>query len=100
MALGIKNIYHHNMQLTKTLLDGLATYKDSIEIIGDYSVNHRSSIVVLKNAHHEKGSLADWLERAGIVVTNRAGTLRISLHFYNTAQQVGYLLETVEAWLK
>ena len=97
--LGAKELYAHNMRLTKTLLDGLATHRGKIEIFGDYSINHRSSIVVVKDQTNLKGSLGKWLEQAGIIVTNRGGTLRISMHFYNTAEEVGYMLSTIERWM-
>jgi len=100
MELGIERIYQHNMRLTKSLLDGLATHKKKIEIIGDYTIQSRASIVVLKEMSNHNGSLGDYLAERGIIVTNRNGTLRVSIHFYNTAEDIAYFFTVIEAWLK
>ncbi|UAY57148.1 aminotransferase class V-fold PLP-dependent enzyme [Arachidicoccus terrestris] len=97
---GASQIHAHNMRLTKTLLDGLAIHRDKIEIYGDYTIDNRASIVVLKDVINHHGSLGAFLAAAGIVVTNRGGTLRISMHFYNQPEEVGYLLQKIEDWLK
>lgn len=99
-AWGAPKIYAHNMQLTKTLLDGLARHRDQIEIVGDYSIENRASIVVIKETTNHNGSLGDWLAAAGIIVTNRGGTLRVSMHFYNTAEEIGIFLQEVDNWLR
>jgi len=98
--IGAQNIHIENMRLTKTLLDGLAPHKDQIEILGDYSIDQRASIVVIKDTGNHNGQLGAFLENAGIIVTGRGGTLRVSIHFYNTAEQIGYFLEVLNNWLK
>ncbi|SDZ74315.1 Selenocysteine lyase/Cysteine desulfurase [Arachidicoccus rhizosphaerae] len=100
MEIGIDRIYQHNMRLTKSLLDGLVTHKEKIEIVGDYTIQNRASIVVLKEISNHNGSLGAYLAKQGIIVTNRAGTLRVSMHFYNKAEEIGYFLEVIESWLK
>ena len=100
LAIGADQIYQHNMQLTKTLLDGLALHKEKLTLFGNYSIEQRASIVVLKEDSNQHGSLGAFLAAAGIIVTSRGGTLRISMHFYNTPQEIGYLLEVIENWLK
>ena len=100
MEIGIEQIYRHNMRLTKSLLDGLVLHKEQIEMIGDYGIADRSSIVVLKETGNHNGSLGAYLAGNGIIVTNRAGTLRVSMHFYNKIEEIGYFLEVIERWLK
>lgn len=98
--LGAAAILAHNMRLTKTLLDGLALHRNTIQILGDYTVDNRASIVVIKDTKNHNGPLGAFLAAAGIVITNRGGTLRVSMHFYNQPEQIGYFLQTVESWLK
>lgn len=100
LDIGISRIYEQNMRLTKTLLDGLAVYREKIEIFGDYRIDDRASIVVLKDTHNHNGALGDFLANAGVIVTNRNATLRISMHYYNRADQIGYLLHAIEDWLR
>lgn len=90
LAMGLGKIEEHNQKLTQKLLDGIAGL--SLSIIGEPSVNNRASIVVLKD---EKG-LGAYLKKHNVVVTHRGGTLRISLHFYNNAEQVGYLVDCLK----
>ena len=100
MAIGADKIYQHNMQLTKSLLDGLVRHNEHLTLIGDYTIDDRASIVVLKDRSNHHGPLGAFLAAAGIIVTNRGGTLRISMHFYNQPEEIGYLLAVIENWLK
>lgn len=99
-AMGQIGIVQHNLQLTQTLLNGLALLKDKVQLLGDYTVEHRASIVVLKDTTNQSGRLGDWLEKNKIIVTQRNQTLRISIHFYNTAEQIKILLDAVNQWAK
>lgn len=99
--LGLAAIANHNMRLTQTLLNGLATLKDHLEIIGPYSIDERSSIVALVDQEKPgNGTLGQWLEDVRkIIVTRRDGTLRASMHFYNTPREVQSLLEALSTWV-
>lgn len=100
-AIGIAGIANHNMRLTQSLLNGLATLKDHLEITGPYSIDSRSSIVVLVDQEKPgAGTLGQWLEDTRqIIVTRRDGTLRLSMHFYNTPEEIQSLLDALCLWV-
>ena len=97
--IGLEKIFQQNMRMTKSLLDGLVVYKEKIELFGAYSIENRASIIVLKDKKNHNNSLGAFLANAGIVVTSRGGTLRVSIHFYNTAEDIAYFLEVIRRWL-
>ncbi len=81
-ALGVANITVTNEKLTQLLLDSI---KDlPVKLIGDFTTKSRASIVILK----DENGLGDWIKQHNIVVTQRNGLLRISMHYYNTEAEV------------
>lgn len=90
MEQGVFHVQQHNSQLCELFLDSI---KDlPINILGDYTTAHRSSIVMLK----DENGLGDWIKQHNIVVTHRNGMLRVSMHYYNTEADV----ETLVACLR
>lgn len=80
--LGVAAIAASNEKLTQLLLDNI---KDlPVKLIGDFTTKNRASIVILK----DENGLGDWIKQHNIVVTQRNGLLRISMHYYNTAAEV------------
>ncbi|HEY0299089.1 MAG TPA: aminotransferase class V-fold PLP-dependent enzyme, partial [Arachidicoccus sp.] len=76
-AIGLQKIEAHNKNLTQQLLDKLLGLP--IHLIGDASIENRSSIVVLK----EENGLHEFLLQRSIITTLRNAAIRISLHFHN-----------------
>lgn len=80
--LGVANIKVSNEKLTQLLLDSIKGLP--VKLIGDFTTKNRASIVILK----EENGLGDWIKQHNIVVTQRNGLLRISMHYYNTEAEV------------
>ncbi|HEY9178463.1 MAG TPA: aminotransferase class V-fold PLP-dependent enzyme [Flavipsychrobacter sp.] len=82
MQMGVPKIEEHNTALTQLFLDDI---KDAgLSVLGGYSTNNRASYVLLK----DENGLGELLKKNGVVVTHRAGMLRLSFHYYNTAHEV------------
>ncbi len=90
LQLGVGNIEKHNMQLTAQLLVGIKNLK--LQLVGPYDTHHRTSILILK----DKDGLSDWIKQHDIVVTNRGGIVRISMHYYNTEADVAQLVACLQ----
>jgi selenocysteine lyase/cysteine desulfurase len=91
MQVGIEHIEEHNMALTQLLLDEIK--EANVQLLGDYTINNRTSFVLLK----EHNNLAAMLKDNGIVATSRMGLVRISFHYYNTKQDVAKVAELLKA---
>lgn len=84
---GMAQIEAHNSSLTATLLAQLTNLP--VELIGGHNKKNRGSIVVLKDADQK---IYQQLLANNITTTGRNGTVRISLHFYNTAKDIEKLV--------
>ncbi len=89
--LGLANIQHHNYTLTQLFLDQIKNLP--VKILGDHTMNNRCSIVLIK----DENGLGDWIKLHNIVVTQRDGMLRVSMHFYNTEADVMELVKCIGA---
>jgi selenocysteine lyase/cysteine desulfurase len=91
MELGVANIEAHNMKLCQMLLDNFQELP--LTLIGDHGTKYRSSIVILK----DENGLGDWIKQHGIIVTQRNGLVRVSMHYYNTEQDVMAIVDCLRA---
>ena len=55
-------------------------------------MHHRTAIVLLK----DENGLGDHIKKNNIVVTQRNGLLRVSMHYYNTADDVQALTDCLK----
>ncbi len=92
MKLGVSEIEQHNRQLTQFLLDQLKTLDLPISILGDYTMDHRASIIFLKDEH----GLGEHVKQHHIIVTHRNGYLRISMHYYNSENDIVTLINCLK----
>jgi cysteine desulfurase/selenocysteine lyase len=90
--LGIQHIVAHNRALTQQLLTGIQN--TPIRILGDYTLAHRSPIIFLADEY----GLGEHIKRHNIVVTHRNDYLRVSMHYYNTEEDVQAFVDCVAAF--
>jgi len=84
---GVASIALHNSRLAALLLQHIP--KLPVQLIGPAIMEHRASIIVLKDVN----GLSALLRENNIVVTNRNGIVRISMHYYNTEEDVMRLVD-------
>jgi len=90
IGLGVANIQNHNCNLAQQFLSGIEGLP--INILGGYNMHHRTAIVLLK----DENGLGDHIKKNNIVVTQRNGLLRVSMHYYNTADDVQALTDCLK----
>lgn len=87
--IGMQAIAAHDRRLTALFLAGIADLP--VNILGGYTMENRSPIVVMK----DEDGLGDWIKQQNIVITQRNGLLRVSTHFYNTQEEVEILVNCI-----
>lgn len=90
--MGIEAIEAHNMLLTRILADRLADPEKLL--LGPVSMEGRSSILVLK----ADKKLHTYLTDNNFTVTFRENSIRVSMHFYNTEDEVARLADCLNAY--
>lgn len=90
MQTGIATIEEHNTALTQLFLDGIKGFE--LPVLGGYFTDNRASFLLLKDGNN----IGQLLKSKGIVVTHRAGMLRISFHYYNTAEEVSMVVDLLK----
>lgn len=89
---GIEKIETHNMNLSLKLINYLKGV--SVKLIGGYDLKDRSSIISI----HNEENLFELLVNNNIIVTNRFGILRISIHYYNTSEHIEKFISVIKKW--
>lgn len=89
---GIGQIQQRNLVLTDRIIDGLKALNVAI-LTPHCAPEERSAIVSFSmgSAERNKGC-ADRLEAAGILISHRKGSLRVSPNFYNTEAEIDRFL--------
>jgi len=92
---GIDAIAERNAALTAHLADGAraAGFR-----LADVPEGHRTAIVMIH--HHDPPGAVRHLAEQGIIVDYRPGFVRVSPHFYNTAQEVDRCVEALAAYAR
>jgi kynureninase len=91
---GMGAIASRNRELTDFLVAGSADAGFSLTTACD--PDHRSAIVMIK---HDNGPEAvAHLARAGIIVDHRPGHIRVSPHFFNTEEELAFLLGALKSF--
>lgn len=79
-----------NNRLTKQLLDGIKGL--NLPLLGPYNMENRCSILLLR----DEDGLSEWIKKHGITVTNRGGLVRVSMHHYNTEEDVEVMIACLQ----
>ncbi len=87
---GLENIYVHNTALTKQLHEALLNLP--FEVIGKEDAENRLHILVFKASK----DIADALVDEGFALTWRKETIRVSPHFYNTAEDIDAFIDALK----
>jgi selenocysteine lyase/cysteine desulfurase len=91
---GIEAIAARNRQLTDFLMAGCAEAGFSLTTSGD--PDRRSAIIMIQHAN-PSGAVAK-LAQSGIIVDHRPGHVRVSPHFYNTEEEIAFLLGSLKSF--
>ena len=91
---GVANIEAHVRALTDRLLAGL--HRLGVEVITPHARWSERSAIVTFIPKGDAQALARALDKAGIAVSERGGGIRVSVHGYNTVEEIERLLTTLE----
>ena len=91
---GMETIQARNRALTDALLAGCREAGFALSVADD--PGHRSAIVMVQ--HPDPPGAVAHLAEAGIIVDHRPGHVRVSPHFYNTEDEIGFFLETLKGF--
>jgi cysteine desulfurase/selenocysteine lyase len=90
---GIQRIERRIRKLTDQIIEGVKPIPH-VKVASSLEPNHRSGILKLSCRGPELAEKRLWKKR--IIISVRAGGLRISPHFYNSEDEIDYLLENLK----
>lgn len=106
--IGLENIEKYELELTKYCLEKIKKI-NGIKVIGSNTINSRSSLISFTVENIDAFDIGEYLNQYGIALRtgmhcaqpllnkiNIAGTIRISLSFYNTKEEIDFFLEKLE----
>lgn len=88
--LGMHYIADHDQRLAQLFLTGIRDLP--VKLIGEYTTDNRAPFAILT----DENGLGNWIKQHNIIVTQRNGMLRISMHYYNTESDVHALLDCIK----
>ena len=91
---GIDQIERHIFSLTDHLVERLTT--NGYEVTSPREAAEKSGIVTFRDPSRPTEDLFERLDAAAIRVSQRAGGIRISPHYYNTLEEMDRVLEALE----
>jgi len=91
---GMEAVASQNQRLTALLVEGCGERNWPLTIAA--RPQERSAIVMIR--HRDPPGAVAHLAAAGIIVDHRPGHVRVSPHFYNTEEEIRFLLETLEGF--
>jgi selenocysteine lyase/cysteine desulfurase len=97
-SVGVDAIHEHDLRLGAVLQDGLDEL--GAEVLSPRENEHRTGIVTARFPGLDGEEVAGWLNRSGVIVSPRFGSTRLSVHFYNIAEDVALALRTVSRVLQ
>ena len=91
--IGIEKIYKYNVFLTDCLIEGLK--KADAKIISSDEGKYRSPIITAKFKNKDSESMINDLRYAKIFVSQRKEWVRFSPHFYNTLEDIDFVISEI-----
>lgn len=89
--IGQQNIYDHVLELARYFKERVP---QQYTLISDYTSEQSTGIVSIKGGSTK---LMEELVKENIVVSARGEGMRVSMHFYNTFEEIDHLLRVLEA---
>lgn len=93
LEIGVPTIWQHVRALQQPLLDW-AAQRDDVTITSATDEPHRSGILCLRTP--DVAATFDALHEAGVVCVLRENAIRLSPHFYNTADEIVQVVELLD----
>ena len=91
--IGIEKIYKYNVFLTDCLIEGLK--KADAKIISSDEGKYRSPIITAKFKNKDSESIINDLRCAKIFISQRKEWVRFSPHFYNTLEDIDFVISEI-----
>jgi len=93
LEIGMDTVEERIMGLARRLADGIAN--QGYEVLGSRQPHEASGIVAFRADSISSSQIAQALTAASVQLTERAGTIRLSPHVYNTAAEVDTVLKAL-----
>jgi selenocysteine lyase/cysteine desulfurase len=93
LEIGIQNIETRVLALTDLAIKELKG--KGYQIVSSLIPSERSGIVCFRSQQHSSSELCKFLTGEGIIVADRAQSVRISPHFYNTEEGIQRMIEVL-----
>jgi cysteine desulfurase/selenocysteine lyase len=95
--LGVERIEQHVRHVQQLLIDWVES-RDDVEIVSDLDPKRRSGIIAFRVPDPE--SLHQAFRSAGITISVREGSIRVSVHAFNTRAEMEQLISVAELALE
>jgi selenocysteine lyase/cysteine desulfurase len=92
LELGVERILAHDQRLAARLIDGLDRL--GAEVVSPRNDHERGGTVTVRYPGRDAAGLAAALNEAKIIVSPRFGSVRFSMHYYNSSDDVDAALDT------
>jgi len=93
LEIGIKNIETRVLALTDLLIEKLK--EDGYQIVSSLIPGERSGIVCFRSRRYSSAELCRRLIDNRIIVSDRARSVRVSPHFYNSEEEIQRMMEVL-----
>jgi selenocysteine lyase/cysteine desulfurase len=92
---GKERVWSTIENLNARLVDGLS--RRGYHVVSSRRDGERSGIVSFQHERHDSAAIRQRLHDADVIVSLREGLVRVSPHFYNTAEEIDRLLAALPA---
>lgn len=93
MEIGIRDIEARVLALTDLLIEKLK--EKGYQVVSSLAPKERSGIVCFRSRKHSSAELCRLLIDNRIIVSDRAGSVRVSPHFYNSEEEIEQMMRVL-----